>query len=129
MVEADIHLRLVPTSIAVIYNMFELLVLVCCLTDIWEHPYIIIQAKLAPDFWNLGHLWTENDAITSWLRLTSTSDCFPHPYKTSKMCLRYCFAVSRAYWCTLILLYYLSWPQILNFWVTCRVETMPFNDG
>ncbi len=59
MVEADIHLRLVPTSIKNMYNMFELLV--CCLTDIWEHPYTIIQAKLA---WNLGHLWTENDAIT-----------------------------------------------------------------
>jgi hypothetical protein len=48
MVEADIHLGLVPTSIADIYNMFELLV--CCLTGIWEHPYTIIQAKLAPDF-------------------------------------------------------------------------------
>jgi hypothetical protein len=48
MVEADIHLRLVPTSIADIYNMFELLV--CCLTDIWEHPYTIIRAKLALDF-------------------------------------------------------------------------------
>ena len=48
MVEADIHLRLVPTSIADTYNMFELLV--CCLTDIWEHPYTIIRAKLALDF-------------------------------------------------------------------------------
>jgi hypothetical protein len=31
MVEADIYLRMVPTSIADIHNMFELLV--CCLTD------------------------------------------------------------------------------------------------
>jgi hypothetical protein len=46
MVEADIHLRLVTTSIADIYNMFELL----GLTNIWEHPYTIKQAKLAPDF-------------------------------------------------------------------------------
>jgi hypothetical protein len=45
MVEADIHLRLVPTSKAEITNMFE--PLVCCLTDIWEHPYTIIQAKMA----------------------------------------------------------------------------------
>jgi hypothetical protein len=54
MVEADIHLRLLPTSIIDIYNVIESLV---C----------------------LGHLWSENDAITSWLRLTSTSDWFPHP--------------------------------------------------
>jgi hypothetical protein len=122
MVEADIHLRLVPTSIADIYNMFELLV--CCLTDIWEHPYHY-TGQVCPRFWNLGHLWSENDAITSWLRLTSTTDCFPHPYKTYKMCLRYCFAVSRAHGCTLIPLYQLSWPQNSNFWVTCGVEMMP----
>jgi hypothetical protein len=52
MVEANIHLRLVPTSIADIYIMFE--ILVCCFIDIWGHLYTIIQAKLAPDFgiWN-----------------------------------------------------------------------------
>jgi hypothetical protein len=47
-VEADIHLRLLHKSeldiSKVIYNMFELLVY--CLTDNWEHPYTIIQAKL-----------------------------------------------------------------------------------
>ncbi len=68
-------------------------------------PFYPYTSKVGPRFWNFGHLWTENDANTSWLRLTSTSDCFPHPYKTYKMCLRYCFAVSRAYGYTLILLY------------------------
>jgi hypothetical protein len=58
MVEADIHLRLLSKSkrdiSKVICNMFELLV--CCLTDIWEHPHTTIQAKLAPDYGLLGHL-------------------------------------------------------------------------
>ncbi len=65
-------------------------------------PLYLYTSKVGPRFWNLGHLWTENDVIASWLRLTSTIDCFTHPYKTYKMCLGYCVAVSRAYRCTLI---------------------------
>jgi hypothetical protein len=41
MVEADIHLRLLPISILDIYKVFE--VLVCCLTGIWVHPYIVTE--------------------------------------------------------------------------------------
>jgi hypothetical protein len=48
MVEADIHLRLLPTSILDMYNVVELLVF--GLKGIWMHPCIIIPAKLAPDF-------------------------------------------------------------------------------
>ncbi len=48
MVEADIHLRLIPTSILDIYNVLESLV--CGLKGIWMHPYIVIPAKLASDF-------------------------------------------------------------------------------
>jgi hypothetical protein len=48
MVEADIHLRLLPTSILDKDNVLE--PLVCCLKGIWVHPYIVIPAKLAPDF-------------------------------------------------------------------------------
>ncbi len=166
MVEADIHLRLLPKSELAVSKVFE--PLTCCLKGIWVHPYTDTQANLdqdfgllghlwiwndavtswlrgwyppqtashihirhiqcvwgivllsqghmdaslyrytskaGPGFWNLGHLWSEHDSITSWLRLASTSDCSPHPYKTYKMCLRYCFAVSRAYGCTLIPLY------------------------
>jgi hypothetical protein len=64
MVEADIHLRLLPKSELDISKVFELLV--CCLTDIWVPPYTNTQAKLAQDLGLLGHLWIENDAITSW---------------------------------------------------------------
>ncbi len=75
-------LRLSPTSDCFPHlhktykNMFE--VLFCCLKGLWVHPYtILLVAKLAPDFELLGHLWSGNDAITLWLRLISTLDCFP----------------------------------------------------
>jgi hypothetical protein len=48
MVEADIHLRLLPTSILDIYKVLK--PLVYCLKGIWVHPYIVIPTKLAPDF-------------------------------------------------------------------------------
>jgi hypothetical protein len=53
--------------------------LVCCLKGIWVHPYTVTLAKFAPDLWTLGHLRSENDAITSCMRLISTSDHFIHP--------------------------------------------------
>jgi hypothetical protein len=32
-------------------------------------------------FWGSGSLmWSENDVIMAWLRLTATSNCFLHPY-------------------------------------------------
>ncbi len=36
------------------------------------HPYSVTLARPAPDLGSQGHLWSENDAITSWLRLIST---------------------------------------------------------
>jgi hypothetical protein len=78
MVEANNHLRLLPTSSLDIYKVFE--PLVCCLKGIWLHPYTVTPAKLAPDLGSKGHLWSENDAVMSWLRLMSTSDCLIHPY-------------------------------------------------
>ncbi len=100
LVEVDIKLRLLPTSILDTYKLFE--VLLCCLKGIWVHPfivplgklaqdfgilvpcgvemwlshrqgvypYIIPPTSLAPDFGALDHLWSWNDANTSWLRLT-----------------------------------------------------------
>jgi hypothetical protein len=69
MVEADIHFRPLHTSILDIYKVFE--PLVCCLKGIWAHPYSVTPARLALDLGTQGHLWSENDAITSWLRLIS----------------------------------------------------------
>jgi hypothetical protein len=53
MIEDDIPLRVLPTSILNIQKVFE--VLVCCHTGIWGHPYIFPPAKLAQDFGVLGH--------------------------------------------------------------------------
>ncbi len=47
MVEADVHLTLLDTSIVDIYKVFE--TLVCCLKGIWMHSCIIIPAYVASD--------------------------------------------------------------------------------
>ena len=78
MVETNTHLRPLQTSILDIHKVFE--ALVCCLKGTWLHPYTVTQAKLAPDLVCQGHLRSENDAITSLLWLTPTSDLFIHPY-------------------------------------------------
>ena len=65
MVEADIQLKLLPKSILDSYKNGS---------GIWVHPYIITLVKFTQDMGIQGHLWSNNDAIGSWLRLKSTSD-------------------------------------------------------
>ncbi len=78
MVEADSYLKLLPTSISNIYNGFEhIYMLSICMK---YQPYTIIPTLLGSDFGALGHLWSQNDMIMSWLRLTTTSNCFPNLY-------------------------------------------------
>jgi len=62
MVEADIHLSLLHTSILGIYKVFE--PLVCCLKGMWVHPYTVTPARFAPDLGIQVHLRSENDVIT-----------------------------------------------------------------
>ncbi len=76
MVEADIHLRPLHTSIVGLYIVFE--PLVCCLKGMWMHPYTVTPAKLALDLGIQVHLKSGNDVITSWLRLILTTDHFMH---------------------------------------------------
>jgi hypothetical protein len=47
---------------------------------IWKQPYPILLTLLGGDFWFLGNLWSQHNVIMSWLRLTATSNYFPHPY-------------------------------------------------
>ncbi len=78
MVEADSPLQTV-THIQTIH-----------ITSVWAnwhavHDHIAVVSNSythtsASYFLFLGHLWIQNDVITSWLRLTATSNCFPHPY-------------------------------------------------
>jgi hypothetical protein len=78
MVEADSHLKLLPTSILDICKVFEHIdMLSMCIK---YQPYTFIPTQLGSDFGALGHLCSQNDVIMSWLRLTATSNCIPHPY-------------------------------------------------
>ncbi len=78
MVEADSHLKLLPTSILDMYKVFEHIDMLSIGTH--YQPYTVIPTQLGSDFWALGHLWSQNDVIMSSLKLTATSNCFPHPY-------------------------------------------------
>ncbi len=85
MVEADSHLRLLPASMLVIYQVFEHIDRL--FWGIRQQIYPVIFTLHRSDFGVLGHLWSQNDVITSWLRLTANSNCFPHPhwiYKVSE---------------------------------------------
>jgi hypothetical protein len=73
MVDADSHLKLLHTSILIEHiDMLSM--------GIQFKPYTVIPTLLGSDFGGLCHLWSQNDEIMSWLRLTVTLNCFPHPY-------------------------------------------------
>ncbi len=63
MVEVDSHLKLLPTSILDIYKVFEHIDML--VIGIWLQPYTVIPTLLGSDFGVLGHLWRQNDVITS----------------------------------------------------------------
>jgi hypothetical protein len=78
MVEADSHLKLLPTSILDMHKVFEHIDMLSI--GIWLQTYTVIPTLLGADCWVLDHLQSQNDVIMSWLRLTATSNFFPHPY-------------------------------------------------
>jgi hypothetical protein len=78
MVEAHGHLKLLSTFILDIYKGFEHIDMLSI--GIQYQSYTVIPTQLGSEFGVLGHLWNQNDIITSWLRLTATSNCFLHPY-------------------------------------------------
>jgi hypothetical protein len=64
MVEADSPLKLLPTSILDMCNVFEHIDMLSM--GIRYHPYIVIPTLLlGSDFGVLGHLWSQNDVIMS----------------------------------------------------------------
>ncbi len=79
MIDTDRHLKLLPISILGMCKVFEHIDMLSM--GIQYHPYTVIPTLLfGSDFGVPGHLWSQNDVIMSWLRLTVTSNCFPHPY-------------------------------------------------
>ncbi len=77
-VEADSHLKLLPTSILDIFKVIEHIDMLAM--GIQYQHYTVIPTLLGSDFGVLDHLWSLDDVIMSWLRLTATSNCFLHPY-------------------------------------------------
>jgi hypothetical protein len=78
MVVADSHFKLLPASILDIYKVFEHMDMLSM--GIEYQPYTFTPILLGADFGALGYLWSQNDVIMSWLKLTATSNCFLHPY-------------------------------------------------
>ena len=64
MVEADILLKLLPTSILHIYNMFEHIDMLAM--GIQQQPSTVLLTLLGSDFEVLGHLWSQHDVVMSW---------------------------------------------------------------
>ena len=87
------------------------------------------STSLGSDFGLLGHLWSQNDVIMSRLRLTATSNCFPHPYYTYTKCLSTLICCAWTTSSSLTQLYPSYLDQILGFWVTCGVKMMSLRQG
>jgi hypothetical protein len=64
MLEGDCHLKLLPTSMLDMYNVFEHINMLSM--GIQYHLYTVIHTLLiGSDFGVLGHLWSQNDVIMS----------------------------------------------------------------
>ncbi len=88
------------------------------------HPYTVTPTLLGSDFGVLGRLWSQNDEIMSWLRLTVLLNCFPHPYQTCTKYLSTLIYCLLAYGSSLTQSYSPYLAQISGFWVTCGVKIM-----
>jgi hypothetical protein len=78
MFEAERHLKLLLASIFNLYIEFDHIDMLSM--GIWQLPQTVIPTLLGSYFGVLGQLWSQNDVITSWLRLTASSNCFMHPH-------------------------------------------------
>ena len=79
MVEAESLLKLLPTFIFDIYKVIEHIDMLSICIGILYQPYKVMPTLLGSDCGVLGHLYSQNDVNMSWLKLTATSNCFPHP--------------------------------------------------
>jgi hypothetical protein len=72
MVEADSHLKLLPTFTLDNYKVFGHIEMLSI--GLQMQPYTVLPTVIGSDFGVLGHLWlwSQNYVITSWLRLTAT---------------------------------------------------------
>ncbi len=78
MVEADSHLKLLPASTSYIDTVFEHIAMLSM--GMQQYPLTVIPTQLGSYLGVLGILCSQHDVITSWLRLTANSNCFPHSH-------------------------------------------------
>ncbi len=97
--------------------------------SIQHQPYLVLLTLLGSDVGVLGHLWSQNDVITSRLRLTATSNCFPHPNQTYRKCLSTLICCPSAYNSCLTQFYSPYLAQMLGFWVTYGVKMISLRQG
>ncbi len=112
MVEANSHLKLLHASILDIYKVFKHIDMESIVIEYL--PYTVIPTLLGSDFWVCGNLWSQNDVIRSWLRLTPTSNWFPHSFKTYIKLLSKLMCCPWAYSSSLTQLYTQYLAQILG---------------
>ena len=113
----------------------DFLIHITHIQSVWAHWYAVhwhtVAAlhsnthpmSLGSDFGVLGLLWSQNDVNMSLLRLTATSNCFPHPSYTYTKCLSTLICCPLAYSSSLIQLYqfHITW---IRFWASrSRVES------
>jgi hypothetical protein len=122
MVEADSHLKLLLASILDIYKVFGHIDIL--FIGIQYQPFKVIAILLGSDFSVLSDLWSQNNVIMSWWRLTAMSNCFLHPYETYTKCLSILICFPQAYGSSLTQFFSPNFVQILAFWVTCEVKMM-----
>ncbi len=109
------------------------------LQSVWAHWYAVHWHMAVASnsythttwliLWGLVHLGSQNDVITSWLRMTASSNCFLHPYYINTKCLSTLMCCSWAYVSSLKYLYPHYLAHILGYWVTYGVEMMPLRHG
>jgi hypothetical protein len=68
---------------------------------IWVHPYTVTHVQVGGKFGKNGVWLNPNDAVVSWLRLQTASDCIPHPYWMKTKCFSTLICCGWAYRCTL----------------------------
>ena len=72
MVEADSLLKLLAGSIKDIYKVFERINMLSI--GIQQQSFTVSDFGVV-----IVNVWSQNDVISSWLRLIATSNCFLHP--------------------------------------------------
>ncbi len=122
MVKVHSHLKMLPASILDKCKVFEHIYVL--FWGMRQQSQTVIPTLLVSDFGVLGHLWSQNDVIRTWFRLTANSNCFLHLHHTYAKCLSTLICCPWEYGRSLRQLCPPYLAHTLWFWVTCGVKMM-----